>query len=335
MQRTDALCYHCKHKACHPQSLMPPSRKTAAKIAPRAKPATARERPSANPRLNGAMACDTAFRIVARRHLDALNANHQATCDGDPNALHQMRVALTHLRTAILFFSPMVHDAVRDEVRDELKWLNSELGAVRDLDVAVDRVKALDQKRPQPTEVVNSWNAKRAEGHSYLARILNSVRYRWLIDQTTGWIENGPWSTKKGKQAAKERGSPIGPYSASKLEEWEDKLLKKSRKLRKMGTKKRHRLRLFNKKLTYSIDSLEDLFADKNFSKQKSALKHLSKAQKSLGQLNDAARGSQLAGDLEQKGVQTPVQFLKPRRRKRLLKKASKAYRKLGSLRIS
>jgi CHAD domain-containing protein len=314
---------------------MPPSRKTAAKTtaktASRAKQATARH-PSANPRLNGAMACDTAFRIVARRHLDTLNANHQATCDGDGDALHHMRIALTHLRTAILFFSPMVHDAVRDEVRDELKWLNSELGAVRDLDVAVDRVKALDQKRQQATDVLNSWNAKRAEGHSYLARILNSVRYRWLIDQTTGWIENGPWSTKKGKQAAKERGSPIGPYSASKLEEWEDKLLKKSRKLRKMGTKKRHRLRLFNKKLTYSIDSLEDLFADKNFSKQKTALKHLSRAQKSLGQLNDAARGTELAGDLEQKGVQTPVEFLKPKRKKRLLKKASKAYHKLGKL---
>ena len=278
------------------------------------------------------MACDTAFRIVARRHLDALRASHQATCNGDPTALHQMRIALTHLRTAILFFSPMVHDTVRDEVRDELKWLNSELGAVRDLDVAVDRVKALDQKRPQATEVLNSWNEKRAEGHSYLARILNSVRYRWLVDQTSGWIENGPWSTKKGKQAAKERASPIGPYSASKLEEWEDKLLKKSRKLRKMGTKKRHRLRLFNKKLTYSIDSLADLYAEKNFLKQKTALTHLRKAQKSLGRLNDAARGDALASELEQKGVQTPVEFLKPKRKKRLLKKASKAYHKLGKL---
>jgi CHAD domain-containing protein len=311
---------------------MPPSRKIAAKSIPQATQAAARQRPAAKARLNGAMACDTAFRIVARRHLDALNANHQATCDSDPNALHQMRVALTHLRTAILFFSPMVHDTLRDEVRDELKWLNGELGAVRDLDVAVDRVKALDQKRPQPIEVLNSWNDKRAEGHRYLTRILNSVRYRWLIDQTSGWIENGPWSTKQGKLAAKERGSPIGPYSALKLEEWEDKLLKKSRKLRKMGTKKRHRLRLFNKKLTYSIDSLEDLFADKKFSKQKTALKHLSRAQKSLGQLNDAARGNALASDLEQKGVPTAVQFLKPKRRKRLLKKASKAYHRLEKL---
>src|SRR5262249_24738221 len=159
----------------HPQALMPPSRKTAGKTTSRANPAPARQRPSPNPRLNGDMACDTAFRIVARRHLDALNANHQATSDADPTALHLIPVALTNLRAAILFFSPMVDDTVRDEVRDELKWLNSELGAVRDLDVAADRVKTLDQKRPQTTDVLSSWNEKRAEGHRYLARILNSV----------------------------------------------------------------------------------------------------------------------------------------------------------------
>src|SRR5262249_36021640 len=144
--------------------LMPPSRKSTARTASRAKssraktsrakpsgatPARPVQRPSPKPRLNAAMACDTAFRIVARRHLDALSANHEATCRGEPTALHQMRVALTHLRTAILFFSPMVEDAIRDEIRDELKWLNSELGAVRDLDVAVERVVALDKKEPE------------------------------------------------------------------------------------------------------------------------------------------------------------------------------------------
>jgi CHAD domain-containing protein len=310
---------------------MPPSRTSAGKRAARSKTEPARPATS-KPRLNSAMACDTAFRIVARRHLDALKANHAATCKGDPEALHQMRVALTHLRTAILFFSPMVHDALRDEVRDELKWLNGELGTVRDLDVAVDRVKAIDAKQPQASNALASWNEKRDAGHQFLARMLDSVRYRWMIDQTSSWIENGPWSTKKGKKAARERASPIGPYSAARLEEWEGKLLRKSRKLRNMGPKKRHRLRLFNKKLTCSIDSLEDLFPDKTFSKQKTALKHLSKAQRSLGRLNDGARGDELAAELEQKGVQTQLQFLKPKRKKRLLKKATKAYRRLGKL---
>ena len=48
-------------------------------------------------------ACDTAFRILALRYLGDLTANHEATCKGDPEALHQMRVVLTRLRTAVLF----------------------------------------------------------------------------------------------------------------------------------------------------------------------------------------------------------------------------------------
>jgi hypothetical protein len=48
--------------------------------------------------------------------------------------------------------------------------------------------------------------------------------------------------------------------------------------------------------------------------------------------LNDGARGHELAAELKQKGVQTPLKFLKPRQKKRLLKRASNAYRKLGKL---
>jgi CHAD domain-containing protein len=311
---------------------MPPSPKAAGKTDSRTRPVRTQQRHSSKPRLNAAIACDTAFRIVARRHLEALSANQGATCDGDPMALHQMRVALTHLRTAIVFFSPMVDDAVRNEIRDELKWLNGELGAVRDLDVAFERIEQLNTKRPEALSAVGAWNEKRAESHRNLARTLRSVRYQWLIEQVSGWIENGPWSTKKGKQAAAERATPIGRYTADKLADWEQKLLKRSRKLGKMGTKKRHRLRLLNKKLTYSIDSFEDLFADKGFSKHKAALKPLRQAQRSLGQLNDGARGEVLASELQRSGVQTPAQFLGPKRKKRLLKKASEAYRKLEKL---
>ncbi len=311
---------------------MPLSRTPSGKLAFRAASTRAVQHPSPKPRLNSAMACDTAFRIVARRHLDALSANQDATSKGDPTALHQMRVALTHLRTAILFFSPMVEDAVRDEIRDELKWLNGELGAVRDLDVAVEHVASLDKKRPQALSAISAWEEKRTEGHRNLARTLRSVRYEWLVEQAAAWIENGPWSTKKGKEAVAKRGTPIGLYTLDKLEEWEKRLLKRSRKLRKMGTKKRHRLRLLNKKLTYSIDSFEDLFANKKFSKQKTALKHLRKAQRSLGQLNDDTRGREIAEELTRTGVQTAPQFLCPRKKKRLLKKASEAYRKLDKL---
>ncbi len=278
------------------------------------------------------MASDTAFRMIAGRYLRDLTASHEATCRGDPVALHRMRIALTRLRTAILLFSPMINDAGRARIKGELKWLNSQLGAVRDLDVAMERLKADSKQRQPATAYYRSWNERRADSHRHLARALRSARYRRLIESISGWVETGPWSIKKGKQAARERACPIAGYSAGKLTRWREKLLEKRRKLSKMDTKKRHRLRLLNKKLTYSIEFFEDLFSDNRFSRHQTALKHLRKAQRSLGQLNDDAKGHSLATTLQRDGVHAPLQFLSPKREKRLVRMAATAYRKLAAL---
>ncbi|MET4388041.1 CHAD domain-containing protein [Bradyrhizobium sp. F1.4.3] len=300
--------------------------------------ATARAKPAARRntlpgRLSPGMACDTAFRIIARRHLDAVLAQHDGTCRGDPDALHQIRIALTHLRTAIRFFSPMVDDGLRPKVWAELKWLNSQLGMVRDLDVAIERVVAETGDELAVIAELQHWDEKRAESHRLLARALQSARYRRLIEQTSAWIESGPWSTKRSKEAIRLRRCPLTDHATAQLMEWEKTLLRKARKLRKLDVEKRHKLRILNKRLTYSIESLEDLFADKSLTKQKSILKQLRKAQRSLGQLNDDARGQTLAASLNGAGPEAGVRFLNRKRQKKLLRTASAAYRKLDKAR--
>jgi CHAD domain-containing protein len=278
------------------------------------------------------MECDTAFRVIARRYLRDLIAHHAATCDGEPIALHAMRIALTHLRTAIMFFSPMVADTESAQIAGELKWLNGHLGAVRDLDVAIDRLRKSSQRQKQAASPDISWSARRVRSHRRLARTLQSSRFRQLIKSTSDWIESGPWSVNGGKRAIRQRASPIAKYGADKLARWQKKLLKQSRKLADIGTRKRHRLRLLNKRLSYSIESFEDLFADKRFSEHQAALKYLRRAQKSLGQLNDDANGQSLATALQRDGILTTLPFSSPKREKRLIRAATAAYRKLAAL---
>ncbi|MCA1501387.1 CHAD domain-containing protein [Bradyrhizobium sp. NBAIM14] len=292
-----------------------------------AKPATRRNALPA--RLSPGMACDTAFRIIARRHLGAVIAQHDGTCRGDPDALHQIRIALTHLRTAIRFFSPMVDDNVRPEVWAELKWLNSQLGMVRDLDVAIERIVAESSDELAVVAELQRWDEKRAESHRLLARALQSARYRRLVEQTSTWIESGPWSTRRSKEAMRLRRCTLADHATERLTEWETTLLKKARKLKKLDVEKRHKLRLLNKRMTYSVESLADLFADGVATKQKSILKQLRKAQRSLGQLNDDARGQALAASLNGAGIDASNRFLNRKREKKLLRKASTAYRKL------
>ena len=285
--------------------------------------------PRTHSRLNPVMACDTAFRVVARRCLADLTANQSATCRGDPEALHQMRVALARLRAAISFFSPMVADTQRKQIRAELKWLHAQLGAVRDLDVAIGRLETAGKQRPLDYQ---AWKAKRTQTHRRLVRGLGSARYRRLIKSASGWIENGPWSIAKGKRAAKERASPIAAYGTGKLMRWQEKLLKKSRKLRDMSAKRRHRLRLTNKKLYYSTEFFKDLFRNERLSRQLAALKYLRRVQKSLGQLNDDVRGRSLAAALPRGRARMSLQDPDPKREKRLLRSAAAAYRKLAAL---
>lgn len=279
------------------------------------------------------MACDTAFRIIARRHLDAVIGQHEATCGGDADALHQIRIALTHLRAVIRFFSPMVDDAERPVVWAGLKWLNGQLGTVRDLDVAIERMEAASEGVPSAAAELETWHRKRAQSHRLLSRALQSARYRRSIELTSNWIESGPWSTRRSKQAIRLRASTLAEHAVQRLGRWEKTLLKKSRKLEEMSAEKRHGLRLLNKRLTYTIESLEDLFSDKSLVGQMAALKLLRKAQRCLGQLNDDARGRALAGSLHG-DEKASFHFLGRKREKQLLRSAAAAYRKLDKAKL-
>ncbi len=240
-----------------------------------------------------------------------------------------MRAALTRLRTTIDFFSPMVTSLQQLRLTDELKWLNAHLGAVRDLDVAIERLK---QIKPLPQAAYGAWSRERAETQRHLTRALRSVKYQRLIKSISYWIEKGSWSTKRGKQAASQRACPVAEYSARKLMRWRRKLLKRSRKLREIGTGKRHRLRLMNKRLSYAIDAVAELVSESEISRLQATLKLLRKAQRSLGQLNDDARCQSLATTLGQGGAGISRMFLGPKHEKRLIRTAAAAYQKLAEL---
>ena len=276
-----------------------------------------------------AMTCENAFRTAATRYLEQLTAQHKGASAGEATALHAMRVALTRLRTAIALFSPMVEG--EDEVRlaAELKWLHAHLGIVRDLDVALERLAKIEQ----PTGAIERyWRNERAAGQRHLSRALGSPRYRRLISDLAAWIEHGDWSRRRTRTAVEQRAQPAGPYCSEKLQEWRKKLLKKSRKLKDVGAHKRHRVRLANKRLSYAIEATVKLVPASETPAQQATLKLLRKAQRSLGQLNDDERRRALAAALGEAEVDGGDLLLDGKQKKRLLRKAVKAYDELAKL---
>jgi CHAD domain-containing protein len=78
-----------------------------------------------------------AFQHLAAGCSRGMKSSRDSALAGDPKAIHRMRIELTKLRAAVLFFSPMVDDAEWSRINDNLRWLNSALGKARDNDVTM------------------------------------------------------------------------------------------------------------------------------------------------------------------------------------------------------
>ena len=67
--------------------------------------------------------------------------NDPRTRLGEVEPLHQMRVGTRRLRSDLRTFRPLLDKDWAESLRAELKWLGSSLGAVRDLDVLLERLR--------------------------------------------------------------------------------------------------------------------------------------------------------------------------------------------------
>lgn len=283
------------------------------------------------PRLTATMTCQDAFRAIARGCLDDLAANQQATCEGDREALHQMRIALTRLRAARSFFSSFIPSSEWSNFKDELKWLNKHLSRARDLDVTLKRLLSVDDKIPQRS-LGQAWRKTWRTSHRELNLALRSKRYRMLLRDMSIWIENGKESSSDPQPS-----SSLATYSACRLDRWYKKLIKKSRALENMNSRQRHRLRIKGKRLHYALEMTEKLLPTQSQVKVQEFLKFLRKIQKHLGKLNDAEQGHAIANTFIEPTRDNGKRWRSPfpasrKASKRTIKAAAHTFRQMAEL---
>ena len=88
----------------------------------------------------------------------------------DDAALHQARVALRRLRSALSIWRDLLDDPVGETLRGELRWLSGVLGAARDLDVLIART--------MPGALQDRLVADRADAYAAVTAALASERAR-------------------------------------------------------------------------------------------------------------------------------------------------------------
>jgi CHAD domain-containing protein len=177
-----------------PKAATEPAAKAPAAVAPvrRAAPAPAARAATPKRRIRpGIRASDTmaeaAFKTL-RFHLDRMLAHEAGTRDGgDPEDLHDMRVATRRMRAALRVFGPYLDARTMHPVNRGLRNTGRVLGAVRDLDVFHEKtLKYLEtlpeQRRDELEPLLRVWRERRDEARADLLAYLDGARYPAFVE---------------------------------------------------------------------------------------------------------------------------------------------------------
>jgi CHAD domain-containing protein len=185
--------------------------------------------------------------------------------------LHQARVAMRRLRSAISLFRPVIADPEFERIQDELRWFTAELGDARNLDVYLERDLSQDQRL--------FVEERREKAYDNAITAIDSDRLRRLMLDIAGWAATGQW--RASSRAAK----PLRPF----IDRRTDGLWSKIRDaddVKDMNDPQRHRLRIRIKKLRYALEFADALHTRKAGRKKKFT-KRVKELQESLGDVHD------------------------------------------------
>lgn len=241
-----------------------------------------------------------AFRRVARACLRHLRLNETAFLEGDrdPDALHQMRVALRRLRSALSLFEPLLAGDPRGaSFGDEIKRVTEPFGQARNLDVFLGQtLRALEKERPDDPgleDLRRRAEAGREQAYDAVLAILESPQWRGLLLDLVGWIETGAWADRdEAREDARD-------FAARVLERARRRVKTRGRGLKRLDPEARHRARIAGKKLRYGAEFFAGLYPKKKARRRQEAFSAiLSDLQDHLGILNDWETASTVTASL-------------------------------------
>lgn len=241
-----------------------------------------------------------AFQAISRAALAEIAAQGLILRRGgdSPDAVHQLRVAVRRLRSAMSTFKPLVAGEALDILKAELKWLAGACDEARNLDVFLE-----ETYRPAAqgnaaihglADLGQALESARGKAHARARGAAASTRFRSLLLDLHAWIETGDWLA-----ATPDGGGSAEAFAISALGARRRKLAKQGRGLMELSDSERHQVRIQAKKLRYAAEAFRPLLKDKA---ARRLIKKTKALQSALGALNDGATAEALLTSLALEG---------------------------------
>lgn len=126
----------------------------------------------------------------------------------DPEDVHQARVGTRRLRCDLRTFGPLLDRAWSAPLREELKWLAAALGAVRDADVLLERLRGQTATLPEPdtagfAPIHRRLAKQREDARAALLEAMSGPRYIRLLESLVDAAQRPHYRGDAGRPARK------------------------------------------------------------------------------------------------------------------------------------
>jgi CHAD domain-containing protein len=203
----------------------------------------------------------------------------------DPEYVHQMRIGLRRLRSALNMFAPVAR--CPGMVDQELRWLSGVLGRARDWDVlggqTLPAIGTAYPNEPGLKKLRLAVLAVAAKKRRLAAAAVGSGRYARLF------LMLGKWTQEIGRPGAPD--ASLTKFAGRLLDLAYRKLQRRGKRLPQNSPRKRHKARIAAKQLRYATEFFQSLYPERAMRR---FIDRLAGLQKVLGRLNDAAVAGRL-----------------------------------------
>jgi CHAD domain-containing protein len=173
-------------------------------------------------------------------------------------------------------------------LNQEAKWLVSQLGPARDLDVFIQELAAPLASRVSEdaglAQMMAAARTRRNEAYVTATAALNSARTRRFDSRLDAWIDGRGWHAGGGESMRARTLESAAVFAQRHLNQRLRKVRATYGDVEKLSVDERHQLRIAVKKVRYGLEFFSTVLAEKRVNRFTEVLKSL---QDSLGHLND------------------------------------------------
>jgi inorganic triphosphatase YgiF len=266
-------------------------------------PAPLRMKPAALPR---EIILDEAVARIILGCCEHYLANWAALRDSeDPEAIHQMRVALRRLRAALAMFKRAIPSAEFELFRSEARDLATIMGPARDCDALRQLIEdgplAHFGERKDFSPLLDALEQRRLGGYEQARALLASKRPTIFVLKLNAFVARRGWRNALSGEELSVLTSTIDIFAGQALERLYKRVLQRGKNLSQLPDEARHLARIALKNLRYGAEFFAPSFA--HVRNPAAFIRASSRLQNVLGAHNDAASADHFLSSLHDVGA--------------------------------